>query len=866
MRSRAFSLCAAVTFYASATLSAPPPKAPFTEQLSRYPQEKLYVHTDKEHYIAGDTVWLRAHCVDAATLTPARDSRYLYVELHDGSGALVRRIKILRRDGIYAGYLPLPDDATGDYALCAYTLFMRNLPEDYLFRKPLRVGGLRDAGKSPREERRRERFDVSFFPEGGYLVNGHPCRVGFKALGDDGRPRFSEGWLLDDKGHFIDSLRTRHAGIGSVEFPPRAGRRYVAEFPDREGRLHRFELPEAEDYTFVLRVDPTDSTFVVSIRSGRNWLPRGLRLVVHRCGTQCYNKAWDPLVPTLTFRREELPEGLFQVLLLDEATGKALSERLVFNPGGELTAPATISASREPGRRRKVTLDIAVRTPDGRPAKGDFSIAVTDRSAVPPRTAGDIYSTLVLSSELRGVIEEPDYYFDAQHADAAQALDELLLTQGWRRYDVPKLLRGEYEEPHDPLEAGQEIAGRVVPGNDARFQKRIDSYSVQLLIPRSGFATQTRIRPDGTFSLSGFDFPDSTTFVLRAARKGSEVDNLPIEVTPDSFPAFSRLPKPRIFDPRYADRALEYIDWRGSADIRNVLFDPIRVTHRAEESLSPEQRLATRSWSDEEIRESGAMTLLDFIQRMPGMYVVGQRVWYRGKQPAFMVDGVIEYTPKMLMNYGRTEGGKYDKSKEELQDELSRKQHNDRGINFGPKRILVPSHPGENPIHTYQGTPLNRGLGHDTQYTEEYDALPACLSTPLVQIKRVSIIEGANAAYWGVNVRDGVIAITLKKGKELEEAYAGMESESVRLITPLGYQTPAEFYSPSYETEQSRRSDVPDFRTTLYWDPAVQLDSDGQAQVEFFSSDATVDYEAIVEGVTDDGEIIQADEFIPNNT
>ena len=125
------------------------------------------------------------------------------------------------------------------------------------------------------------------------------------------------GGLLDDKGHFIDSLRTRHAGIGSVEFPPRAGRRYMAEFPDRKGRLHRFELPDAKDYTFVLRVDPTDSTFIVSIRSGRNWLPRGLRLVVHRCGTQCYNKAWDPLVPTLTFRREELPEGLFHVMLLD---------------------------------------------------------------------------------------------------------------------------------------------------------------------------------------------------------------------------------------------------------------------------------------------------------------------------------------------------------------------------------------------------------------------------------------------------------------------------------------------------------------------------------------------------------------------
>lgn len=87
----------------------------------------------------------------------------------------MRRIKILRRDGIYAGYLPLPDAAAGDYALCAYTLFMRNLPEDYLFRKPLRVGGLRDAGKSPREERRRERFDVSFFPEGAIWSTDTPA-------------------------------------------------------------------------------------------------------------------------------------------------------------------------------------------------------------------------------------------------------------------------------------------------------------------------------------------------------------------------------------------------------------------------------------------------------------------------------------------------------------------------------------------------------------------------------------------------------------------------------------------------------------------------------------------------------------------
>ena len=76
---------------------------PFAEQVLRYPQEKLHVHTDKDTYVAGDTIWLRARCVDAASHRPVAASRYVYAELRDESGALVRRIKILRRDSLYAG-------------------------------------------------------------------------------------------------------------------------------------------------------------------------------------------------------------------------------------------------------------------------------------------------------------------------------------------------------------------------------------------------------------------------------------------------------------------------------------------------------------------------------------------------------------------------------------------------------------------------------------------------------------------------------------------------------------------------------------------------------------------------------------------
>lgn len=289
-------------------------KNPFLEQIRNFPQEKIHVTTDRDAYIAGDTVWLRAHCVDAATLEPLTASRYVYVELRTTDNLLVRRIKILQRGGVYAGYLPLPATlAQDEYVLCAYTLYMRNLGGDYLFSKPLSVNPYRQ----PEKRRRRTAagpFDVAFFPEGGYLIDGQPCRVGFKALGRDGLSRQVTGTVRDDRGRTVARFASRHAGMGSFEFTPRPGRRYTAECVQTSGgKARRFDLPEANDLTFVLRVEPNDTSFVVSVRSAKKWRPQGLKLLVHRCGTQCYYKEWNPQHASLTFLRDELPGGLYQI-------------------------------------------------------------------------------------------------------------------------------------------------------------------------------------------------------------------------------------------------------------------------------------------------------------------------------------------------------------------------------------------------------------------------------------------------------------------------------------------------------------------------------------------------------------------------
>ena len=109
---------------------------------------------------------------------------------------------------------------------------------------------------------------------------------------------------------------------------------------------------------------------------------------------------------------------------------------------------------------------------------------------------------------------------------------------------------------------------------------------------------------------------------------------------------------------------------------------------------------------------------------------------------------------------------------------------------------------------------------------------------------------------WGVF--DGaIVSITTKTGDELDQALAVAPAIDVSIASPLGYQTPAEFYAPAYATEKARRSMAPDYRTTLYWNPTVKLDDTGPAIVEFYTSDAPADYDISIEGVTQTGKIVQ---------
>ena len=804
---------------------------PFIEQIEHYPQEKLHVSTDKDSYIAGDTIWLRAHCADAATHRPVAASRYVYVELRDDRGSLVRRIKLLSRDSVYSGYLPTQSlERFGDYSLTAYTLYMRNPGPEYFFKKPLTIWPYRESRRTQRNTsvRKVSDFDVSFFPEGGYLIDGYDCCVAFKALGDDGGSVEVTGVLKNDREEVVDTLRTLHGGMGCLRFTPHTGERYYAECTMEGGKTERFDLPASNNLACVLRVLHTERDFTVMVQSGRP-LPKGLRLLVHCRGNLCYFREWNDDLPSLIFKRDKLPGGVLQILLLNKA-GNALSERLVFNRGEELaTTDMQVRGSLK--QRTKVTLAVSATDPDGGPAAGDFSIAVTDRAAVPSAMSGSIYSTLLLTSELRGTIETPDWYFEGRDAARVAALDALLLTQGWRRYDVPELMKKEYVEPQYPLEVGQEIAGRINKGGLWNRRKKLDRYEMRMIVPRWHYSSQAPIDKEGRFALNGFDFPDSTLFVLRPAAAKGLLPEAYVKVARDSFPEVGTLPRVPEADAAnpYLAQARHYIEQRGQTDMRNILIDTVVVTHRIRQEMkSPEQRLAAHTWDMQQIKEMGAYSIMEFVQRMPGMNFIGGRLSYHGANVSFMIDGVLDNTTTPH----------------------SADADFQAGSTIGQLIVTGTKKKSMTEIALERG-----GLEPDKNLT-----MPICTTWPMEWVSRIDLIAGGNMFLWGVF--DGaIVSITTKTGDELDQALAVAPAIDVSIASPLGYQTPAEFYAPAYATEKARRSMVPDYRTTLYWNPSVEFDETGRATVEFYTSDAPADYDISIEGVTQNGKIIQLKKF-----
>jgi TonB-dependent SusC/RagA subfamily outer membrane receptor len=833
----------------------------FSRQWINQPQEKLYLHTDKPYYNAGEDIWFKGYLVNATTHIPNSLSKFIYVELIDKSDSAFYRIKVRNDSSCFAGCIKLkPELPSGYYNLRAYTYWMQNATSDFFFNKSVYIGNSIDDrtqskisygttvnGKTPvvvsltnandqpiigqkvrinqvwknapkkkinsvtdsegklafeisidstntSNKKNIEvsidepnykynakfylpnlnnDFDVQFLPESGVFLNNYLQTMAFKAIGTDGLSVEVSGKVYNKIGEEITEFSSINNGMGKFIISAQPNESYYTIVKSAKGNEKRFNLPASQNEGVSIHFAYNKDKILYEIQNRTSIPNNSLFMLIHVRGKVIVMQSIKTLVGQIT--ESLLPEGIVSFAIVDSAKN-TLCERLCFVKA--TTTPIfKLQSNKDIYRERdSVILNININSYVAKPIVGNFSISVTDSKTVKTDSLADnILSNLLLTSDLKGHVENPAGYFLENNTISREKMDVLMLTQAWRRFNTAEVVKGKHKTPTFYLEIGQALSGKVMN----LLNKPSKNCGIIMLSPYKGTVKLCQTDSLGRYLIDGIEFPDSTSFILKAKKRKSLTD---VEIIPDNdeFPKpFNILPSPRVENiapKEYLRLSKEKYYYEGG--MRVVNLGEVTITGQKKKSESESNYYSGMGDSQltaETLERSPNMSIMSILSTIAGVMVMGDQISIRGSQgqPMIMIDNI------------------------------------------------------------------------ETEGTEEISYLTTN------DVEEITVFKGASAAIFGLRGGNGVIAITLKKGYIQK---AGV-SPSLAIVKPLGYQKPVEFYVPKYQIDSVRLDTKPDLRTTIYWNPRLVTDSTGNVQVKFYTADKANNYSIIIEGVSADGEI-----------
>ncbi|MDB5124772.1 MAG: hypothetical protein JWP94_2901 [Mucilaginibacter sp.] len=407
--------------------------------------EKIFVHTDKNVYLPGEIVWFKVYCVDGNDHKPLNLSKVGYIEVLDNNQNPVIQAKILLKNGTGSGSLYIPVSVNnGNYKLRVYTNWMKNFGPEFYFEKTITlVNPLKSPEVATKETA--AAYDIQFFPEGGNLVGGITSKVGFKAVGRDGNGVNLAGAIVDQHNDTVARFRSLKFGMGSFSFTPVSNNTYKAVVKDMDNAAVVKDLPEINSQGYVMHL--TDDGANLSIEVKSNATPGGNIYLFAHTGqtiTAAETGAMNNGAARFTVSKSMLGEGISHFTVFNNAK-QPVCERLYFKrPVQQLFIDAGAD-QQQYNLRKKVNINVLAKDQAGKLLNADLSMAIYRVDSLQKIDRTNIVSYLWLSSDLKGSIESADYYLKNSNAEANEALDNLLLTQGWRRFQWNQVLENKQE-------------------------------------------------------------------------------------------------------------------------------------------------------------------------------------------------------------------------------------------------------------------------------------------------------------------------------------------------------------------------------------------------------------------------------------
>lgn len=792
------------------------------------PQEKVALHLDNTSYYQGDDIWFQCYVVASGLNRPTEWSKTLYVELLNPGGEIVSKQILPVRNGRCHGHFALTQLPfySGFYEVRAYTKYMLNFDEASVFSriipvfdKPEVPGNYVEkeisprAGKYPQERKRprkEKKLNLRFYPEGGYLVKDVPVRVAFEATDAYGNPVDVSGRVVDKEGRECLTFAAGHEGKGSFTYTAgeEEGR---AEVIWNEKR-YRFDLPEAREQGFACSVDNLSSPDSLLVTVQKNARTPGCVLGMAVIGGgQLYHFSMLTVTRSRPVRfgldKRNLPVGVVQVVWFDPS-GRLVADRLIFvgQPDTLSVAVRSDKAAYQP--YDSIRLDVEVRDTEGRPVQAPLSVSVRDGwQEVENRHS--LLTDLLLMSDIKGYVHRPAWYFESGDLAHRRALDELLMVQGWRRYDWESMAGVRPFDLKYLPEQGIELHGTVV--------------SMVRSKPRAGVEVSSFLSSPGedpetgrqqSFGLFTTDSLGRFSFVSQIEGKW----NLILAVTKEGKKKDHRIVLDRVFAPAPRMYPLAEMQVRVPGGEQKVApsSDEQADTVQVEEDYN----LFLQAYED-------SLRRLGIDEKIHHLDEVEVKARKRDK-----ASDVYQARTKSIAYYDVAS------EMDDIQDrngfvgddihELMRNMNPDFYTQFSPS--------GEEYLF-YKGRLALFVINYERTRHEEMD-FNKYRSLTLESIKSIYISEDlgtmcryADPRFTPMNIDKLYGCVVLIETKPEGEIPA-KGAKGVRKTWLEGYSKVKEFYSPDYRVLPREE----DYRRTLYWQPELMTDEQGRATVRFFNN------------------------------
>lgn len=784
---------------------------PFIKKLNRItnkynnynPIEKVYVHFDKTKLLSGENLWFTAYATLGEFHHYSTASNVVYIDLVDQNNKIITSKKGLLFDGKSNGHLQVPFNLpSGHYQLRAYTDWMKNFDEAFIFKKTIEIGNQKETKKNISINKN---IDLQFFPEGGDMVSNIAGRIAFKATNSDGYGVSIKGKIIDSKGSYIKSFQTKEKGMGLMSLKPNANETYTAVLENGM----RYQLPKTLSSGYHMFVNNINSKNIkIKVQATPELKQQNFYMIGHLMNQKYFqgrfNFGGNPYV-NIEIPKNRLPSGVVTLTLFDQNM-KPWCERIVFvNNQDELIINTSLDKEKL-DQKGEVQVNILITDTEGRPVSTNFSMAITNKERVEKNpNESNILTHLLLESDIKGSIENPGLFFKDQKRATKYKLDLVMMTNGWRRFNWLKM-----KTSPDSIKEHSFAKGFSVSGIAKKLNGKVLSSSRLDLVAKSsnGFKMyQTKTFPNGRFTFSDLVLLDSTKLVFNAYSETNRPVDIRIELDDSKNPmtfspkflmenatTIDKVVKNNNIQSEYK-KVLEKYKAEDSVSMikKGIVLDEVKVRGR-KKVIGQKSRLGIEP--DAKITINRNQPFLNQLANLPNVTYVGSltntvnppRVSVRGSAPLWVVDGIPIASVKTDAGNG-------------LSPSLQRE-----GI--VPDRI---------------------------RYLNSSD------------VERVEVLKDvASTSQYGARGGAGVILIYTKQGS----------FEPLSTISPefniVGLASEKVFYVPKYEINASDRGRK-NLVSTLYWNPSLTTNKDGLTSIIFQNQGSLDEIQISIEALSEYG-------------